>query len=90
MYNSNISNRELLQFHKQVQVTDILPVNSDAFINDDLKYFPLFYFKEIMDASEDMRLIGEGKCILTPDPYIHFVSDETLQVKSVWLRIVYL
>lgn len=81
MYNSNISNRELLQFHKQVQVTDILPVNSDAFINDDLKYFPLFYFKEIMDASEDMRLIGEGKCILTPDPYIHFVSDENLAGK---------
>ena len=81
MYNMDITNKELQYFHQKVKVTDILSTsnNSDLFHQDGGKYFPLFYFDKIADATKDMRLIGDSRCILNPDDYIHFESNPALK-----------
>lgn len=92
MYFTNISYKELLEFHNQVKVnfkiklTDV--VNSGLFkvesIGELLKIYPIFYTDRIESTNSNDKIM-DNQCIIcedNEDTILYFIADEKLPVLS--------
>lgn len=100
MYDGNISDNEIVQFHKKVNVdfiSKVVDINQDLFriitIEEDRLYkiIPLFNCEEIISSNPNDKVLNDNKCLIfigDLDTVVHFKSNNTVEVLGLYIELI--